>query len=250
MLKLALAFLLALTTQALAADCIHVDGKTEVTLSGTLSFAIFAGPTYEDVTKGDIPEPTYILELDEPQCFTGDDDLAAEGKVPTAHLYVAGDGHPELWQQLRMLIGRHVRASGRQPFAAITGHHHAPVVMAIDSITAEHEDALWYQGTPATTVMAFYEALEVGQGGVAAEFVVPDKRRSGPLSADALTSFYGQLRTPLDFVDLWPLGENEYEALYTYETANGRFCSGRAVVTTTKVDDRNLIAGIEAKNGC
>src|SRR5262245_34496151 len=116
MLKLTFAFFLALTTPALAAECIHVDAKTEATLSGTLSFSIFAGPAYEDVTKGDIPEPTYILELDEPQCFTGDDDLAAEGKVTYAHLYVAGDDHPELWQQLRMLIGRHVRASGRQPF--------------------------------------------------------------------------------------------------------------------------------------
>jgi hypothetical protein len=250
MLKLAAAFLIALTTPALAAECIRVDGKSAVTLSGTLSFAIFAGPAYEDVTKGDIPEPTYILELDEPQCFTGNEDIAAEGKVPTAHLYVAGDAHPELWQQLRMLIGRHVRASGREPFAAITGHHHAPVVMAIDEITAEHEDALWYQGTPATTVMAFYEALEVGQGGVAAQFVVPDKRRSGPLSADALTGFYANLRTPLDFIDLTPLAENQYEALYTYETASGRFCNGHAVVTTTKVDDHNLIAAIEAKNGC
>jgi hypothetical protein len=250
MLKVAFPFLIALTTPTLAAECARVEAKTEVTLSGTLSFAIFAGPAYEDVTKGDIPEPTYILELDEPQCFTGKEDLAAEGKVPYAHLYVAGDDHPELWQQLRMLIGRHVRVSGREPFAAITGHHHAPVVMAIDSITGEHEDAGWYQGTPATTVMAFYEALEVGQGSEAARFVVPGKRQSGPLSAEALTSFYRNLKTPLKFIDLWPLGDNQYEALYTYETATGRFCNGRAVVTTTKVDDRNLIAGIEAKNGC
>jgi hypothetical protein len=149
-----------------------------------------------------------------------------------------------------MLIGRHVSASGREPFAAITGHHHAPVVMAIDEITAEHEDAAWYQGTPATTVLAFYEALEAGQGAEAARFVVPGKRQSGPLSAEALTSFYGQLRTPLKFIDLWPLSENQYEALYTYETATGRFCNGRSVVTTERIDDRNLIAGIEAKNGC
>jgi hypothetical protein len=249
-LKPTLPLLLALITRALAADCIHVDGKSEVTLSGTLTFSVFPGPPqYEDVTQGDSPEPAYILELDEASCFTGDENFP-QGEVSRAHLIVTGDDHQQFWQELKILIGRHVRASGREPFAAITGHHHAPVVMAIDQITAEHEDALWYQGTPATTVMAFYEALEVGQGGVAAQFVVPDKRRSGPLSADALTAFYANLRTPLDFIDLTPLAENQYEALYTYETANGRFCNGHTVVTTTRIEDRNLIAEIEAKNGC
>lgn len=134
MLKFALAFLSSLTTPSLAAECIHVDGKSEVTLSGTLSYSVFPGPPqYEDVTQGDSPEPAYILELDEPRCFTGDD-CFREGEVSRAHLIVMSDDHPELWQQLHMLIGRHVSASGRGAFGSITGHHHAPVVMAIDGI--------------------------------------------------------------------------------------------------------------------
>lgn len=252
MLKLAAALLIAMCTHAAADDCIFVSDRHEVvTLSGTLRFSIFPGaPGFSDVTRGDTPEPTYTLELDEPQCFAGDQDLAAEGKVSRAHLFVAGDGHPELGQSLGMLIGRHVTVTGRDPFAAITGHHHAPVVMAIDGISADHEDPLWYQGTAATTVMAFYEALEVGQGATAALHVVPEKRDEGALSGDALTSFYTNLKTLLDFIDLTPLGDNEYEVLYTYETAGGRWCNGRAVVRTANREGSNLIEAIEAKNGC
>jgi len=99
-------------------------------------------------------------------------------------------------------------------------------------------------------VIAFYQALQAGQGAEAARFVVPEKRDKGPLSAEALTSFYGNLKSYLTFIDLRPLRENEYEALYTYELPSGKFCNGRSVVRTTKVDDRNLIAGIEAKSGC
>jgi hypothetical protein len=148
-----------------------------------------------------------------------------------------------------MLIGRHVSISGREPFAAITGHHPAPVVMAIDSISTEQKDPLWFYGTGATSVMAFYEALAVGQGALAAAFVVPEKRENGPLSGEALSLFYGGLKTPLQLVDIRPLGEDEFEALYTYETAAGR-CNGRAVARTVKREGSNLIAGIEAKNGC
>ena len=137
MLKLTLAFLLTVITPALAAEGIHVDGKSEVTLSGTLTYSVFPGPpNYEDVTQGDAPEPAYILALDEPRCFTGDENFP-EGEVSRAHLIVIGDDHPELWHELKMLIGRHVSASGRDTFGSITGHHHAPVVMAIDSISAE-----------------------------------------------------------------------------------------------------------------
>jgi hypothetical protein len=67
-------------------------------------------PGYQDGRQGDTPEP--ILQLDEPQCFVGNEELAAEGEVSRAHLFVAGDEHPELWQSLRMLIGRHVTVSG------------------------------------------------------------------------------------------------------------------------------------------
>ena len=98
--------------------------------------------------------------------------------------------------------------------------------------------------------MAFYEALAVGQGALAAAFVVPEKRESGPLSGEALSAFYGGLKTPLQLVDVRALGEDEYEALYTYETAAGRWCNGRAVVRTVKRDDGNLIAAVEARNGC
>src|SRR6187397_2557136 len=58
---------------ASAADAACLDLKQSLSLEGTLN-RIFAGPpNYEDVRKGDTPEPTYILTLAEPMCASGDE---------------------------------------------------------------------------------------------------------------------------------------------------------------------------------
>jgi hypothetical protein len=46
-------------------------------------------------------------------------------------------------------------------------------------------------------VLQFYQALGEGDGATAAGFVVPEERRSGPLSANALTRTYTSLESPL-----------------------------------------------------
>ena len=56
------------------AACLDLKQTNVLSFEGTLNYRIFAGPpNYEDVRKGDTPEPTYILTLAEPICASGDE---------------------------------------------------------------------------------------------------------------------------------------------------------------------------------
>lgn len=99
-------------------------------------------------------------------------------------------------------------------------------------------------------VVAFYLALRAGDGHAAAANVIPEKRKEGPLSAQALSDFYGNLKQPLRLLDVATAGENKFRARYTFETKNGRVCNGVSIVTLRKVQGFDLIAGILAENGC
>ena len=56
------------------AACIDLKKTDTLSFEGTLNYRIFPGPpNYEDVRKGDTPEPTYIHKLEEPVCATGDE---------------------------------------------------------------------------------------------------------------------------------------------------------------------------------
>src|SRR3984893_7226019 len=58
------------------AACINFKDTNSLSFEGSLSYRIFAGPpNYEDVRKGDTPEPAYILTLNAPICATGDESL-------------------------------------------------------------------------------------------------------------------------------------------------------------------------------
>lgn len=235
---------------ARAAGCFDVSKRDTITLSGRLTYQIFPGPpNYEDVRKGDTPEPTYILSLNKPACFTGDDSV--EGNVTTTrvHIYVADEKDKATSATLRQLVGKLVFVTTSDAFAGITGHHHAPIVASISSVQADRDITESY-GTAQTIVEGFYQALHAGQGDQAAQFVVPAKRAKGPFSAGQLTSFYGSLKTPLSLIDVEPIGGPRYRARYNYVAADGRSCTGSAVVTTTKTGAGNLIAGIKAENGC
>ena len=102
----------------------------EVTLEGRLTGHIFPGPpNYEDVRHGDAAEPAYILELRTPVCLYDGGVTHSE----TAHLYTS---HDALWAQLRSGRGHFVRVHG-QGFGEITGHHRAPLVVDVDTLTIE-----------------------------------------------------------------------------------------------------------------
>jgi hypothetical protein len=105
-------------------------------------------------------------------------------------------------------------------------------------------------GTAMTTVQAFYAALSAGNGEEAAKFVIPKKRSSGPLSATAISKFYGNLPGPLTHVDVVATRSGEYRVRYRYVASGPRRCDGESIVRTTQVSGSNLIESIKAVSGC
>src|SRR5437763_11429296 len=107
--------ILAATLSASAA-CIDLKQTSSFSFEGTLSFSIFAGPpNYEDVRKGDVPEPAYILKLDAPICVTGDEHLNAEERVDRIQVYSAESGAAGrfLARDLRRLLGKRGGVDGK-----------------------------------------------------------------------------------------------------------------------------------------
>ena len=223
-------------------SCIDVSVETTIEVSGELSRPTFAGPpNYEDVRKGDAPEPAYILTLVVPFCIVGDNFVADGTLIERVHLI----DDPNL---LLPLVGQVVRVVGTDPFGGHTGHHHAPLLMTILSAGPDSEQN--GQSAAKTTVEAFYLALEVGDGMAAASNIIPEKRSRGPFSQKSLSDFYGNLKRPLKLVDVAPISENRFRARYHFETQNGRICDGSSIVTTTQIGDLNLISGVRSESGC
>jgi TIR domain len=100
-------------------------------------------------------------------------------------------------------------------------------------------------------VTQFYAALSEGDGATAASLVVPEKRRSGFLSAAALTQFYGSLAAPLEIAEIAMGPDGRVRARYHYWISQSRACDGTSFVRViTSSDGTPLIAGIEAPGGC
>jgi hypothetical protein len=239
--SLALVFTAALSLPA-AAACIDLAQHPEISASGDLTRPMFAGPpNYEDVRKGDAPEPSYILTLDSPFCVTGDESLD-DGETVDRIQLLDDKGI------LRKMIGHSIEVKGADPFGAHTGHHHAPLLMDVVSVSLNEEPA--DASVASTTVESFYRFLEIGDGASAALNVIPEKRKKGPFSAEALSRFYGNLKKPLALHGVTQLAKNRFRARYSFETRNGKTCNGSSLVTTKQVGDLNLISSIKSESGC
>ncbi|HWD67152.1 MAG TPA: hypothetical protein VG227_04245, partial [Caulobacteraceae bacterium] len=86
--------------------------------------------------------------------------------------------------------------------------------------------------TPLAAAQGFYDALANGDGTDAARFIIPAKRAAGPLSADALTRFYGALAQPLKLLGAEQKADGSVAVQYAYAVSGGRSCAGAAVVST------------------
>jgi hypothetical protein len=239
---------------ASAANAAGLDLKQTnvLSLEGTLNYRIFAGPpNYEDVRKGDTPEPTYILTLAEPICASGDEFVDPRDKFSQVQIFPESSDKAAsaLSRDLRRWIGKRVVVEGASPFGAHTGHHHAPLMLPITRISIASAPTQSH-GTAMTTVQAFDAALNAGNGDEAAKLVIPKKRSSGPLSATAISKFYGNLPEPLTLVDVVATRSGEYRVRYRYVASGPRRCDGESIVRTTQVSGSNLIESIKAVSGC
>jgi len=234
------------------AACLDLKQTNVLSFEGTLNYRIFAGPpNYEDVRKGGTPEPTYILTLTEPICASGDEFVDPRDTFSQVQIFPESSGKavPALAKDLRRWVGKRVVVEGASPFGAHTGHHHAPLLLPITRIALASVPTQSY-GTAMTTVQAFYAALSAGNGEEAAKFVIPKKRSSGPLSATAISKFYGNLPEPLTLVDVVATRPGEYRVRYRYVASGPRRCDGESIVRTTQVSGSNLIESIKAVSGC
>jgi hypothetical protein len=102
----------------------------------------------------------------------------------------------------------------------------------------------------ADTVRAFYSALSAGDGASAAQLVVAGKRRSGPLSAGALSRYYSSFRRPLRLQSVTPVDANTVRVAYDYVLGDGRVCRGQAAVDVVQRDGRSQISGIRTRGPC
>src|ERR1700747_3213015 len=107
------------------ASCIDLKQKDTLSFEGTLNYRIFPGPpSYEDVRKGDTPEPTYILKLEEPICATGGEFVDQNVKFDRIQRFPeSGKAGQALWRDLRGLIGQRVVVAGTGAFGRLFALH-------------------------------------------------------------------------------------------------------------------------------
>ncbi len=105
-----------------------------VNLKGKITRKTFAGPpNYENVKKGDTPEPYWILDLIRPICVNADEKIIGgekRGKNVSKIQLVLTE---EQYAQYKGLLGKRVEVSGKL-WHAHTGHHHTNVLLTITEI--------------------------------------------------------------------------------------------------------------------
>ena len=79
------------------------------------------------------PERPYILQLRGTACLDAQDPYEAVKSTRTIHVFPADE---TLQPTFNRLVGRTVVVRGN-PFATMTAHHHAPIVMQVTHIEAQ-----------------------------------------------------------------------------------------------------------------
>lgn len=113
--------------------CLSYEPAT-VNLKGKITRKSFAGsPNYENVKKGDTPEPYWILHLIRPICVNADEKIIGgekrEKNVSKIQLVLT----EEQYAQYKGLLGKRVEVSGKL-WPAHTGHHHTNVLITVTEI--------------------------------------------------------------------------------------------------------------------
>ena len=123
--------------------CIDLKASRTIQLTGRLTHQVFAGPpNYEDVRKGDRPEPSYVLRLAKPICVVGDEFIDQTTPIDRVQIFPDYDNrnNQTLARALRRFVGKVVAVQGNAPFGAHTGHHHAPLLLPVTNIAIATED--------------------------------------------------------------------------------------------------------------
>jgi hypothetical protein len=176
---------------------------------------------------------SYVLELEAPICLTGEPGVDPNARIAEVQVFAT----EKTRDSFRSLVNSKVviDLAPREPGQ--------PLVLRVARIAAAAESV----GASAA-VTGFYRALGRGNGEEAANFVVPESR-SGPLSGDGMSRFYGDLVSPLELISVEPDGPGAFIARYSFRSSSGA-CNGRAIVKTVSRDGVDLISSIRALDGC
>jgi hypothetical protein len=122
------------TSQGAAPRCLAYEPDT-VAITGTLERRVFpGGPNFESIAAGDEPEAGFYLRLARPICARlspaqlrdPDPVLAARDRVTLVQLNLDSAGYA----RLRPRLGQRLTLRGTL-YSSHTGHHHAPLVLAV-----------------------------------------------------------------------------------------------------------------------
>lgn len=99
---------------------------------------------------------------------------------------------------------------------------------------------------PISAVNGFYRALSVGDGEMAASFVVPEKRGKGPFNELNISRYYGSMVKPLTVKSIKMKSAETVEVSYSYKSSQ-KTCEAVALVETERAYGNTLIKQIKAK---
>lgn len=182
--------------------------------------------------------------------------------------YLVQDGKMKEAGSANALVGAYLNQIGLSPDAIVfvtsappegmewlTAEKGGDVGIAYDVLARELDvtqplDADGSTADPMEITLAFYRALSVADGELAASLVTPEKRGKGPFNEANIRTFFGAMSKPLKLTELKLVDGSTVEVRYSYEKNTGRSCDGRAIVRTTGKFGRRFIEGIKALDGC
>ena len=102
----------------------------QIVLSGVLKREVSPGPpNYESISHGDTPEIYWVLNSDNKLCANGSPDWGDKNQLQL----ILSDA---LYKQNEKYLNQSVSVSGSLVYA-VTGHHHTPVMIDVESINVE-----------------------------------------------------------------------------------------------------------------
>lgn len=108
----------------------------KITLSGIIKRTVFPGPpNYESVELGDKPETYWVLNTKDPiTCAKGSADWGSKNKF---QLVLSDD----LYKKYENSLNNSVSVTGKLMYS-MTGHHHTPLMINVQSIQIRNEKAI------------------------------------------------------------------------------------------------------------
>lgn len=99
-------------------------------------------------------------------------------------------------------------------------------------------------------VSAFYNALSMGNGSLAVQFIVPEKQEKGSFTSARMSAYYGGLEQMLKVERIDWVGESQRRVVYSYKEAEKEKCQDIMDVNVTKRSDGWFIESIVPRQVC